>query len=522
MISQTETLDLAEMLTFNLSSIPHALGNHDGSLSKTNKAELTKLIVKKVPSIITSRETSLESDTLIIDGMVLLRQLNRSQIPDTFGGLSSFVLDCVRRKAESVKATCVHLVWDTYPDVSIKSGEQSRRQAALGTSVFHLSGDGQKQKVPRNFAQFLSNGKNKNSLIGFLFNCWKSDVSKMGGITLFFAHAKVCHKLKHENLGGSTDSDELSSLCTHDMAGRNTSVTVVPELACDHQEADTRMLLHTAHAARTSSSVTIFSPDTDVFLLALSCVHSLESTALYVLASQGTVYDMNTVKDSFTEKECNALLGLHSFSGCDSVSSFRNKGKKSVLQVLTKYPEFLSCFADLGQTWTPSSELCKDLERFVCRLYGSEETSINAVRLALFKKKKANEYILPPTEDSLDLHTKRAAYQTAIWRRCGEQEIKPPPPEEHGWTMTEGSGLEPQWSLKPTMPPAVTQFVQCGCKLSRCIDNHCMCRRKERVCTDICECANCENNLKQTATTDFSSDSELELSESDNDSDIDV
>ena len=120
--------------------------------------------------------------------MVLLRQLNRSQIPDTFGGLSSFVLDCVRRKAESVKATCVHLVWDTYPDVSIKSGEQSRRQAALSTSVFHLSRDGQKQKVPRNFAQFLSNGKNKNSLIGFLFNCWKSDVSKMGGITFFFLH----------------------------------------------------------------------------------------------------------------------------------------------------------------------------------------------------------------------------------------------------------------------------------------------------------------------------------------------
>ena len=39
---------------------------------------------------------------------------------------------------------------------------------ALGTSVFHLKREG--QKVPRNFHQFLTNGKNKEILIAFLFS----------------------------------------------------------------------------------------------------------------------------------------------------------------------------------------------------------------------------------------------------------------------------------------------------------------------------------------------------------------
>ena len=57
--------------------------------------------------------------------------------------------------------------------------------------------------------------------------------------------------------------------------------------------------------------------------------------------------------------------------------------------------------------------------------------------------------------------------------------IKPLLREKHGWKMTEGPGFEPLWSTKPTMSSAVTEFVQCGCKIcTLCIDNHCSCQKK--------------------------------------------
>ena len=148
-----------------------------------------------------------------------------------------------------------------------------------------------------------------------------------------------------------------------------------------------------------------------------------------------------------------------------------------------------------------------------------EEACIDRVRLSVITKKKDNELNLPPTKDSLKLHTKRAAYQTAIWRHCHQSDIKPPLPEKHGWKLTEGLGLEPEWSLKPNMPPAVIEFVQRRCKLGQCVDNHCSCQKKDRFCTDICLCTNYSNIPMMVTNPDFNDDSDL--SESDSDSDID-
>ena len=138
-----------------------------------------------------------------------------------------------------------------------------------------------------------------------------------------------------------------------------------------------------------------------------------------------------------------SFVGCHCFSGYDSLSSFRNKGKRTVLDTLMRYPEFIFYFSRLGKAWKPSDELCGHLERFVCRLYGFDSIdSIDSVRLKILIKKKDNELSLLPTKDSLKLHTKWAAYQTAIWRRFGDNHIKHPLPENHGWKVTEGLILD--------------------------------------------------------------------------------
>ena len=97
--------------------------------------------------------------------------------------------------------------------------------------------------------------------------------------------------------------------------------------------------------------------------------------------------------------------------------------------------------------------------------------------------------------------------------------IKPLLPEKHGWKMTEGPGFEPLWSTKPTMSSAVTEFVQCGCKICKlCIDNHCSCQKKNnRFCSDS-QCTICTNIPMLISNPDFRDD--YELSQSDCDSEI--
>ena len=52
----------------------------------------------------------------------------------------------------------------------------------------------------------------------------------------------------------------------------NTTLEIqeLKELETNQEEADTRMLLHAPHASKTWTNIVIKSPDTDVFVLALS------------------------------------------------------------------------------------------------------------------------------------------------------------------------------------------------------------------------------------------------------------
>ena len=44
---------------------------------------------------------------------------------------------------------------------------------------------------------------------------------------------------------------------------------------------------------------------------------------------------------------------------------------------------------------------------------------------------------LPPTQDALLQHTKRAAYQAGIWCTSEQNQQHAPTPEDRGWTLDE-------------------------------------------------------------------------------------
>ena len=81
--------------------------------------------------------------------------------------------------------------------------------------------------------------------------------------------------------------------------------------------------------------------------------------------------------------------------------------------------EYARAFPNLGNELNVPSFVKAVLKKLVCHLYGVEnQDDVNLARYLLFKGGKFEEELLPPNEDSLEQHVKRANFQCFIWRRA--------------------------------------------------------------------------------------------------------
>lgn len=236
-------LDLQQLMGYRLGPLPLALSTPHGTLVKHPKANLMHHIegLASEPYI-----SSIPSDSIwVIDGMAMIQELRVSQLPSTFGELASYLLSKLVKLAETTKSKEIHFVTDQYPSQSIKNAERARR--ALG-GVQQVRILARQMKVPQQWKKFLNHGPNKEELVQFIFSTWNEmDAKLMGGAKVFLAHDSSCHSFVSD--------------------GDNLVVKEIEALACDHEEADTRLFLHSKHAAERSNCVIIKSPNTDVFII---------------------------------------------------------------------------------------------------------------------------------------------------------------------------------------------------------------------------------------------------------------
>ena len=81
-----------------------------------------------------------------------------------------------------------------------------------------------------------------------------------------------------------------------------------------------------------------------------------------------------------------------------------------------------------------SEDILKDLETYVCELYGKKDyLSVNEARIRIFKGGKHDDLCLPPNKDSLMKHINRANYQAGIYMCCMLQNPEIPSPVGNGW-----------------------------------------------------------------------------------------
>lgn len=188
----------------------------------------------------------------------------------------------------------------------------------------------------------------------------------------------------------------------------------MPMSNCNHEEADTRIVVHLQDILTADGTVNalVRTVDTDVVVILVGKFYDLkvinQNLHIWVAFGMGRYFrfiSINRICESLGEKKSRALPVFHAFTGCDTTSAFNGKGKLSAWQawslcdeVVTPSLEFLSThpFHELDA----ESPHFHHLERMTVVLYdkSSPLASVNELRMELFcKRSRAIEH-LPPTQ----------------------------------------------------------------------------------------------------------------------------
>ena len=101
--------------------VPWALANPDGTLRKTNKAQLFQRLRKDFSSV----DTIPSNSVCIIDGMAIVQKVKANTTIVSFGETSNSILSAVLRESRSNRR--IDVVFDVYKEQSFKNAEPVKR-----------------------------------------------------------------------------------------------------------------------------------------------------------------------------------------------------------------------------------------------------------------------------------------------------------------------------------------------------------------------------------------------------------
>ena len=194
--------------------------------------------------------------------------------------------------------------------------------------------------------------------------------------------------------GGFWDRSKTVSLT-------QSSVAVEHNLRSDHEEADTRLLLHAKHAANTHPRIVIQSPDTDVAVLSVAHFEELFCQELWFktgVKDRQRYIPIHDIHLSFGRLLSKCLLSFHALTGCDSTSALSGIGKKKAWNVLPKNEPIQQDLSKYGENPILQEAEQKVAESFICSIYTSTQKFLNAddARYFLFCQRSLKSEELPP------------------------------------------------------------------------------------------------------------------------------
>ena len=131
---------------------------------------------------------------------------------------------------------------------------------------------------------------------------------------------------------------------------------------CNHQDADTRLILHAYDASLAGfKKISIITVDTDVVINSLYHFFSLNLEELWIEFGTGQhrrYFPIHRYAECLKEEVCRALPFWFSVTGCDTVSMFAGRGKKTAWQVWRNFRKATAVFARFVDVWKVSCLIC--------------------------------------------------------------------------------------------------------------------------------------------------------------------
>ena len=404
---------------------------------------------------------------IVLDGAVIIQML-KPATAKTFSEYAQRVfVPYILSKLH--QATRLDLVWDRYNTDSLKGTARAKRGRGVRRRVVGSA------TIPGNWNSFLRVDENKTELFSFLSGILQDSF-----------------QLADKQLVITDGDDVMSKPPIPDTAA------LAP---CNHEEADSRIMLHAAHAAHHNGykKILIRTVDTDVVVLAVALARTLEEEAeVWVSFGTGKAFRFlaaHQMARALGPDKAQALPMFHALTGCDTVSCFAGHGKKTAWAVWTALPQLTQTLINLSAAPDHIHEDAMHiLERFVILLYDktSTATDIDKARRKLFAK-KSNVQLIPPTSAALKQHVRRAVYQGGhVWGQALIPAPTLPSPSDWGWIKTSGM-YEPLWTTLPEASKVCRELVSCQCQ-EGCIKK-CKCKKATLECTPLCACdGECSQN----------------------------
>ena len=407
-INAFKKVPLDRVLAFENAHVPLSLFSDDESMMSCKKSDFLEKLENLAGSenILRSIEPP---DCIVFDGMATIQMLPApTDTKYTYQQMGAafwiHIFNC------SAGVSNIHVVFDRYQTDSLKSQTRLKRGENISS---HAPVSIQLNMAVVDWKKILGCIKSKEELTK-LYTRYLTE---------------NCHQLLQNNvtvyIAGSIGQKTLK-IC-------NNVVSFVQDLESNHEEADSRMLLHLAFAGSSGAKkAVVVNPDTDAFVLLIHHYINLKVENIFFKTGRTGKHSTNTryipvhtVHNALLPDERAILLAVYCITGCDTCSSFHGKGKKKAFQVLRKSASQLEKLAELGSEPTLSAPVKAAAITFVGLLYGCTQCkSLNTLRKSfVLEKAKVKPRKLPPTNDSFTQHLLRCIFQLQVWRKATEPKL---------------------------------------------------------------------------------------------------
>ena len=127
----------------------------------------------------------------------------------------------------------------------------------------------------------------------------------------------------------------------------------------------------------------------------------------------------------------------------------------------------------------------------------------------MFRLGKFSDAALPPNQDCLSKHIRRANYQAAIWKKATSPMINAPSPTVHGWKIDKEGHIAVVWMENKCAPDVLLKDCNCKCKTG-CATLRCSCKKANNLCNEMCQCVGCKNGPNESRECNDDSSSDME------------